>query len=675
MRQTTKRRRRTQPNTNITMLVLIGVLAVLLGIAIWVAVAVSSPDDSLDATGATGESTLDTSVQESTSGDAVTPMALTVTYPAAPDTITMVETVELSGTADPKKPLTVNGQSVQVAENGSFRYPFTLSLGDNEIVFVSGEETLRYRVHYRYAVQSYSPVADMQYFSGGTVRVDVIARQGSQLKVTLGSKEIAMKEVSDQTGMVPEGFARFEGTYQLPDNNTSDLNLGKIQYTVTCDGKTETYSSGEITCQKSTEILASNPAVTPSYGEYKDVGSGYICEIIAYSAETFNGKTNDSKSEPIRNYLPKGTVDYASVNKVTNGDSAFYLLRCGRRVFEKKSNYPGGKVQVVDVYKGKLPDHNEIAVASLTQSGHHTILTFDTMWKAPFYFDLLPQKYYNAATRDYRVKELTAEYVDITFCYATVFEGTVNIPENHPLFKSAELIKRESDCTLRLYLKKTGGFYGWDSYYNENNQLCFQFLNPTPATATDNAYGADLTGIRVLIDVGHGGIDPGTVHRYNGKQYHESDFNMIMAQKLKKELESVGATVILNREDEKTLKADDRIQQYKATAADLCVAIHQNSVDDAPYYNGAEILYATPFSALVSQLVAKETEETGIYSKTELKWHYYYVARQSTCPVVLTENGFMSNETDLLNMLDDAVMTRKVQAIARGVVKYFLSIA
>ena len=103
-----------------------------------------------------------------------------------------------------------------------------------------------------------------------------------------------MKADPNQIGSgIAEGFVRYTGTYQLPSTNTSDLVLGKIQYTVTCDGITETYESGNITCKKSSDVLASNPGVTPDYGEYIDVGSGYIVEIITFSAETFDGTTND----------------------------------------------------------------------------------------------------------------------------------------------------------------------------------------------------------------------------------------------------------------------------------------------------------------------------------------------------------------------------------------------
>ena len=157
--------------------------------------------------------------------------------------------------------------------------------------------------------------------------------------------------------------------------------------------------------------------------------------------------------------------------------------------------------------------------------------------------------------------------MDITFCYATVFNGTVTIPENNPLFKSAQLTQNGADCTLRLYLKKTGAFFGWDAYYNENDQLCFSFLEPAAVSKADNAYGVDLTGVTVMIDVGHGGVDGGaTGTDEEGTRWSESGRNMDLAYALRDELESIGATVIFNREGKVTLTVDERIQILKNAA-------------------------------------------------------------------------------------------------------------
>lgn len=415
----------------------------------------------------------------------------------------------------------------------------------------------------------------------------------------------------------------------------------------------------------------------PDYGEYVDVGTGYIAEVITYTAETFNGQTSDDYSAPIRNYLPEGTVDYASTKIISNSTMDYVLLRCGRRVYVEKNNLPSTtKLPVVECYEGTLPDHNEIGFVSVTREDHFTILTLDVLWKAPFYINIGPQEYLDPSQRDYRVTEFTAEYIDITFCYATEFSGTVTIAADDPLFRSAVVVQGESDCTLRLYLKETGGFYGYDSYYNENDQLCFKFLNPVKATATTaNSYGADLTGIRIMIDVGHGGVDVGGVGtNSDGKSVYEADLNLSLAKVLQQELESMGATVILNRTEDTVLRVDERTQMLKDVWPDICICIHQNSCPEDTSVNGLQMCYSTPFSHDLGTLMYEYTMDAGIYRDGLTSWHYYFVAKQTNCPVVLMECGYLSNSRDLTNMQSRSVLLQKAQAMAGAVAEYFLNI-
>lgn len=660
------RRRRKRRNSNQNLMVLIGALVAVLIVVLVIAMCMK-PKDGQTTNDPTGDTTGTTAPGQTAD--------LTVTYPEKTDSISVDQTLVLRGTSDPAQPVLVNGTAIVQNADGSFAHTLQLQSGMNEITITHKDKTLTYHVEYRYAVQSFSPDQQTTFNCGATLQVELLARSGSTIQVTFNGQEITMKQATDQLGSgLAEGFVRYVGTYKLPANNTQDVNLGKVTYTVSCNGVTETYTSQDVICRKAGPVLSTDPSVTPDYGEYIDVGSGYIVEIITGTAETFNGHTTDDYSDPRRNYLPEGTMDYCRQDPV---DNKYILMRCGRRVYISKANYPppGNETTVVDCYRGVLPDHNEIGFASLAVTGNHTVLTLDSLWKAPFYFDLAPQEYINPGDRDFRISRMTAEYVDITFCYATVFNGTVTIPESNPLFKSAQLTQNGADCTLRLYLKKTGAFYGWDAYYNENGQLCFSFLNPAKASSGSNVYGADLTGITILLDVGHGGYDGGAeAQKPDGTKVDEAELNLKLANALKKELEKTGATVIMNRTDDASLTVDERIMYLKEVAPDLCIALHQNSISGYPNIGGGLINYFTPYSQNISQYMYEQTKETGIYSKLYLEWGLYYVARQTACPVVLMENGYMTNAQDLANMLDENVLLLKAQSMARATAEYFLSI-
>lgn len=671
--------RDTQQQDKLTkiLIALIVVLAVVLVVVICVAVGggtdPQNPSGSSSSSFGSSESSSSSSSSSVNAGLSVQPLT-------DPEDGTVAEYMEFSGTCDPNAALTVNDISVVVGAQGDFNCRVPLTVGENKIKFIHKEQTVEFTVERRYVVAKYSPNAAQEYNSGATIYFEVAARAGSSVTAEFNGQTYTLKEAANQQGTaLPEGFVLYTYSYKLTNTNTSNLALGTVTYTAACDGVTETYVSGELTCLKAADILASNPGVTPDYGDYIDVGSGYIVEIINYSAETFDGKTTDDYSHPTNNYLPKGTVDYCSTELVQRGNLKYVQMRCGYRVYLDKKNYPPvQRTDVVDRYVGTLPDHNEIGFVSMTQEGNHTILTLDCLWKAPFYFDILPQEYLRpngGSDRSYEITAFTATHIDITFCYATEFAGTVKIDEGNPIFKSAELIQNESDCTLRLHLKKTGGFYGWDAYYNDDDQLCFSFLNPAKVSQADNDYGADLSGVTIMIDVGHGGLDGGAVGKdTNGTAWSEAGRNMDLAYALRKELESMGATVVFNREGQVNITVDERVQIVKNAAPDFCIAIHHNSIDGHPNISGYLGGYYTPYSMLASKRILKHTIEADVYEDTILTWFNYYVSRQTCCPIVLTENGYMSNLNDLTGALDEEIIEKKAIAMAQGIADYFLLI-
>lgn len=589
---------------------------------------------------------------------------------------TVDEYFVLTGLSDPSEPVYVNGEEVRRDETGGFSYPAPLQPGYNTLEVTHKAESVTYQVNRRYCVQYYSPQYGKDYGSGATVFLRIAVREGSQVTATFRGENVELYKTVDQLGTgLAEGFELYRGEYYLPAYNTKVLDLGAITYTVTCDGITESYTSGDMTCQPVQDIKLIDYDVTPE--GYRNVGSGYIVEIVDTSVETFNGRTNDDRSNPTYNYLPEGTVDYGYPEIIysPSGEQSYRLLRCGVRVYAAVKNVPVQSQRAsVDCYTGTLPDHNEINISSMEIDGHHSILTLDCLWKAPFFFDFEPQEYQDETTRRYIVEKFDPTYIDIRFCYATVVDGDLSVFDNTPLFSHAEWIDNGVDHTLRLYLKKEGGLYGWDAYYNEYDQLCFKFLNPVLVEKADNAYGADLTGVRVMIDVGHGGVDVGAAGVSGGLGYLEKNRNLELAEYLKKELESIGATVIMNRTEDTMTTQRERILFLKEQAPDYCIAIHHNSAEDKSR-NGFEAGFFTIFSQRATEHIHMATDEADIYNSSYVMWFYYYVSRQTICPNVLTECGYMSNQQDMDEAIDPDILTQKAQSMCQGIVNYYLELS
>lgn len=625
-----------------------------------------------DFTSSVESSLPDTSSEESLPAAAIEEkIGLVLTAPAKTSITTTESFYTFKGSSDPLYPLTLNGNTVERGENGIFSFTANLNVGKNTFSFVHKDKTYTYTVNYRYVViNSYSPSTKQTYSSGSTFSVSVTARKGSTATAAFNGQTITL---TPQPSEDDAQFINYTGNFQLPSDNFSDLSLGKITYTATENGKSESFTSGNIICKKPDFIVDYDPNATPLGGKYVNVGSGKIAEIINYQAETFDAKSTNDWSRPTNNYLPKGTVDYAAQQYYYYKDQKQYaLLRCGYQVYTSRKDNPGNEyVAVVREYAGQLPDHNEVGIAAFTSEGNHTLLTMDTLWKAPFYFDIMPQQYNNPSRQDYTISNVSFNYIDITFCYSTVFNGELPDLTDNPIFQSAQIIQNQSDYTLRLYLKKQGGFYGWDSYYNANGQLVFEFLNPAKVTAAENSYGTDLTGVKILLDVGHGGKDPGAVSFSN--TYTEAERNLFLANKIKAELESIGATVYLTRTGNTTSTTDDKMTMIERLKPDYCLAIHHNS-NDYSSPNGFDSYYFSPFAKKAAEYVWMHTSNTTIYRDCGLSWHYYFMARSTNCPVVLTENGFISNSYDYNHIINDASNTEKARAITNGIVEYFRSI-
>ncbi len=591
-------------------------------------------------------------------------ISLTISSPKQNRVTVTENSYIIKGNCDPKEKLYLNGKKIKCDKNGDFSYKAQLNFGDNKFVFKYKGEYSVLTITYDYVViKSITPIKDNLYSGGSKLTVSAIARKGSIVTAKLGNTVITCKE-TEGTG----DFVTFKGAFTLPKGEKTNKNLGQVLFTAKENGVTDTMKSGNVTVKKESIIKDSDPVSTPKGGSYIDVGSGLIATVVQNYAETFNGKTTDDYSNPSNSYLPKGTQDYCSTNIVKNNGNTYYKLRCGKRIYTVSNPDKSYARTVATTSVGKLPNSNKLSVLSFKTEKQYSFLTLKTEWKAPFEFELLNQSYRKTKC-GYTTDKTTFSYIDITFNYASKFEGEIKLPKNHPIFESAKIIKNKSDYTLRLKLKKVGAFYGWDAYYDSEGNLVFRFLNPAKMESENS-----LKGISVYVDVGHGGSDPGAPAPYSPKR-DESACNLTLALSLKKELEKLGATVLINRTNNSTgYTPPERMQHLRNANADYCIAIHHDS-NRSSSYKGFMTAYFTPFSKSAANYIFKQTKKTGLYKKYwDVEAHYYYVSRVTSCPAVLTENGFMSNKADYKNITNTAAVNKKAKALALGVLDYFRSI-
>ncbi len=190
-----------------------------------------------------------------------------------------------------------------------------------------------------------------------------------------------------------------------------------------------------------------------------------------------------------------------------------------------------------------------------------------------------------------------------------------------------------------------------------------------------------LTGKLIVVDVGHGGVDPGTMY---GNIY-EKDINLAISLELEKELSRLGASVLLIRNDDYDLSKpnaywrkksdfDNRIKMINTSGADYYLSIHLNYLDDASYY-GPQVFYNEKNEknreiALSVQKELNETLNTNRDIKLIPKTTYMY--KELKVAGVLIECGFLSNpyERGLLVKADYQKKLAKLIARAMGNLKF-----
>ncbi len=182
----------------------------------------------------------------------------------------------------------------------------------------------------------------------------------------------------------------------------------------------------------------------------------------------------------------------------------------------------------------------------------------------------------------------------------------------------------------------------------------------------------------ILIDPGHGGIDGGARSK-NGTI--EKNINLMISEKLKKELEDSGYVVYLTREgdtelDSKKVKdLNARCQMKKDTKCDVFISIHQNMFPQSNCF-GAQVWYAAnDDSKLIAENIQDSLKETiddknkRVAKAAEKQYRILRDGYEGAC--VIVECGFLSNYEEEQRLKTDEHQIKIAKGITNGVNKYF----
>ena len=197
-------------------------------------------------------------------------------------------------------------------------------------------------------------------------------------------------------------------------------------------------------------------------------------------------------------------------------------------------------------------------------------------------------------------------------------------------------------------------------------------VGPATWNALFNSYSSSGSGtlpggsIKVFIDAGHGGSDPGAV----GNGLKEKDIVLSIATKLGALLNGRGISIKYSRTNDTYLSLEERARLANAWGADLFVSIHANSATSS--VRGTEC-YTHPTANTATKTLSRNVSRAisskfGISNRGH-KEANFAVLRLSNMPAILVETAFISNSSDA-NLLNTRQTDFSI-AIANSILSYF----
>lgn len=185
-----------------------------------------------------------------------------------------------------------------------------------------------------------------------------------------------------------------------------------------------------------------------------------------------------------------------------------------------------------------------------------------------------------------------------------------------------------------------------------------------------------LLGKTIVIDAGHGGIDPGAVSPDGTVK--EKNIVMPIAKYMAAELTSLGAQAVMTRDEDVKIPLGERSAIANRIQADFFISLHINSNKVANTRSGTMIFHhkQEPLGKLLAECISREVAKVselpnmGVISDGRIYNSGFAVLRNSTMPGVLCELGFINHNKDRRRMVTADFQKKVAEAIVRGIQIY-----
>ncbi|NET07311.1 MAG: N-acetylmuramoyl-L-alanine amidase [Symploca sp. SIO2B6] len=572
--------------------------------------------------------------------------SLFLAYPLA-DHQTTAEKIFLIGTAPALGEVLINGKVIKRSPAGHFAPSFPLQVGENvftlryqnqevEVKVTRLSTEVKVPVGLEFGEDSLTPAADIARLPGELICFGAIAPVNAKVVVSVGNQTIALLPQSQNVQLPPNSAVltaqnqpttQFTGQYQACAAAEVAAELGQPQYQLKLNGETLSQSApGKVSILSPTQLE--------------------VAEVTVDAGVARTGPSTDySRLTP----LPKATRA-----TVTAKEGEWVRLDYGGWI----------KAEEVRIIDAVVPPLSLIRSVSTRQVEGATEVVFPLQTPVPV----------NVQQGD---RTLTLTLYNTTAQTDTIYveeEPLISRLDWQPLLPPFGGGKGGVQYTFHL---KSPRQWGYNLRY-EGTSLILSLRHPPKRETRLRAYGGapldenqSLSGIKILIDPGHGGDELGAIGP-NG--YPEKDVNLVVSKLLQKELVKRGATVYMTRQEDEFVSLKDRVQMIDELEPAIALSIHYNALPDngdAVNTAGVGMFWYHPqahgLSVFLHNYLVKQLGRPsyGVF------WNNLALTRPHTAPAVLLELGFMINPMEFEWIENQQQQEKLAVAIADGVTQWF----
>ncbi len=527
--------------------------------------------------------------------------------------------------------LKLNGQDIDLYNNGAFVTFQPLITGENEFIFevitqdevqtfkrdviVPGFEIKKYVGKYKFDTAEVFPSSEVNLKEGDTV--DFFIYGTPKRKVTLNifsHKEIVMKENPKEPGL-------YETKITF---NSKDITkrAQKVVYKIYDRNKVKSkaFSKGKIRIYPQDQILA----------------------IGKLTKESQRLRPEPRRGEHILETRLFGKV------KITGRLNGFYriLLAPGQEGWLEE--------KFIKTERYFAEPKNIISKISLEEEANKSVLTI-----------------YNNSKISFKTNQTPVGF-EITLFNTPV----LNNPEKDlktSLFNKVSFENLEEEAQkISLNFGRNSKLWGFDFDYQGDN-LVFNFYH-TPKFNTTKS--KPLKNVKIVLDPGH---SPKRVVPYDGavgpSGLLEYEINYKIAKKLKKKLEALGAVIFMSKEEEENMPLARRQEKVMAEKAHLFISLHNNAlpdnVDPLSRPRGFSFYYYYPHSYTFAEAIERSFVRNIALPDDGILQRDFSVTRSSPqVPAILIEHAYMLLPEQEELLMKDSFVDKLATATAQGVVDY-----